>query len=145
VEVAEDVIAELPQPERALVRLEAGSEGTVRGDTELLHSLVANALSNALKFAPREPVTLRILERADGDLGTILIETIDRGPGVPSALRERVFEPFFRIRADAARGHGLGLALIGHIARVHGGRARFAEVDAGAVLEVALPAWRAVH
>jgi two-component system OmpR family sensor kinase len=144
-EVAEDVIAELSQPERALVRLEARSEGTVRGDTELLHSLLTNALSNALKFAPSEPVTLRIAECSDGDVGTIVIETIDRGPGVPVALRERVFEPFFRIRADAVRGHGLGLALIGHIARVHGGRARFAEVDAGAVLEVVLPAWRAVH
>jgi signal transduction histidine kinase len=144
-DVAEDVIAELSPPERALVQLDGRSEGTVRGDTELLHSLLANALGNALKFAPRPPIIVRIAERSEGELGTIVVETIDRGPGVPGALRERVFEPFFRIRADAARGHGLGLALIGHIARVHGGRARFVEVDAGAVLEVVLPAWRAVH
>jgi two-component system, OmpR family, sensor kinase len=144
-DVAEDVIAELSELERPLVRLEGRSEGTVRGDTELLRSLLANALGNALKFAPHEPVTLRITERAEDGVDTIVIETIDRGPGVPGALRDRVFEPFYRIHADATRGHGLGLALIGHIARVHGGRAHFVEVGSGAVLEVVLPAWRAAH
>jgi signal transduction histidine kinase len=52
-----------------------------------------------------------------------------------------VFEPFFRAAQGAATGHGLGLALIGHIARAHGGMAAIADTSAGACLVVTLPGW----
>jgi signal transduction histidine kinase len=142
-DVAEDLLAEMPEADRSRVRLEASSEGTVRGDSELLRSLLSNALGNALKFAPQGPVTLRIAERNETGIHTVVVETIDAGPGIPRGLEQRVFEPFYRIRSDATRGHGLGLALIGHIVRVHGGSARFVDVSAGARLELVLPAWRA--
>jgi len=142
-EVAEDLLAELSPAERARVRLELQSEGLVRGDTELLRSLLSNALGNALKFSSGEDVVLRLRDGAEDGTDTVVIETIDRGPGIPREFRQRVFEPFFRIRADATRGHGLGLALIGHIVRVHGGSARFVDVSAGTSLELVLPAWRA--
>ncbi len=77
---------------------------------------------------------------------TVRLEIRDRGPGVPHHVRGRVFEPFFRSRPDATPGHGLGLTLIGHIARTHGGAAEFVDVpgdsDGGACLRVSLPAWR---
>ena len=54
----------------------------------------------------------------------ILVE--DRGPGVPTDQRERIFEPFYRMpgHAEYAGGVGLGLSLVGQIAQRHGGQAR---------------------
>jgi signal transduction histidine kinase len=53
------------------------------------------------------------------------VAVCDRGPGVPEADRERVFEPFFRRAGGRERaGAGLGLALVRQIARRHGGEAR---------------------
>jgi signal transduction histidine kinase len=141
-DVAESVILELPEHERARVRLEARAEGIVRGDSELLSSLLSNALGNALKFAAEGPIVLRIEQHAGDGVEKVVVEVLDCGPGIAPALRERAFEPFYRIRADASSGHGLGLALIGHIARVHGGHAEFVDAAQGAKLEIALPAWR---
>jgi signal transduction histidine kinase len=53
-----------------------------------------------------------------------------------------VFTPFFRpAAAFPAEGHGIGLALVAHIADVHGGHAAFIDVARGACLRVAVPAW----
>jgi len=144
-EVAEDVIAELPEPERARVRLDAADEGLVHGDAELLRSLVANAVGNALKFAPEGGIGVRVSTRESPESTIpvlVAVEVEDEGPGIPPELRERVFEPFRRLRPGEAPGHGLGLALVGHIARVHGGVAALKDRDRGAHLEVLIPGWR---
>jgi signal transduction histidine kinase len=142
-DVVEDVSRELPEDRRARLELHLASEGLVRGDLALLSSLVANALDNAFKFSPDGAVTVRVQEVADTRERArhVAVRVTDRGPGVPSALRARVFEPFYRGRPGATPGHGIGLALIGHIARAHGGSARFEDVEQGAELRVALPAW----
>ena len=56
----------------------------------------------------------------------VSLEVCDRGPGVPEAMRERIFEPFFRLpgHAEQAGGVGLGLALVKQIAARHGGSVR---------------------
>ena len=56
----------------------------------------------------------------------VSLEVCDRGPGVPEAMRERIFEPFFRLpgHAEQAGGVGLGLALVKQIAVRHGGSVR---------------------
>jgi two-component system OmpR family sensor kinase len=144
-EVAEDVIAELPEAQRARVRLQATDQGIVHGDAELLRSLVANGLGNALKFAAEGPVEIRVATREAPESTIpvlVALEVKDQGPGVPPELRERVFEPFRRLRTGSAPGHGLGLALVGHIARVHGGVAALKDSDRGAHLEVLIPGWR---
>jgi signal transduction histidine kinase len=126
--------------------MELQGEGLMRGDPELLRAMVVNALDNALKFSGDAPVDVRLAPGSGGDgaadgESTIVLEVHDRGPGVAPAQRERVFEPFFRAQPDATPGHGLGLSLIGHIARAHGGSAAFVDSERGARLRLTLPSW----
>ena len=69
-----------------------------------------------------------------------MLDVIERGAGVPEAERERVFAPFHRLGARAARP-GLGLSLVRQIARLHGGDAVVApRADAPSCFRVSLPA-----
>lgn len=120
------------------LRVEVADEGIVRGDPTLLRSLIDNALDNALKFSAPAPVTVTLREAGE----RVVLDVIDEGPGVPESERARVFEPFYRIAGAPAPGHGMGLALIRHIAAAHAGQASFLPRRAGAHLRVELPAWR---
>ena len=141
-DLAEEVKHELSENECARVRLDLAEDGLVRGDPRLLGALLANAVQNALKFAPDGEVGLRVSEGVNGELGhEVRVEVSDRGPGIPAELRSRVFEPFYRANSGAVAGHGLGLALIAHIARAHGGSAAFEDAAGGSRLVVRLPAW----
>jgi len=96
-----------------------GQSVTVRGDPRLLRRMIRNLLENAKRHgAP--PIEVRVSRAENG----AQIVVCDRGPGVPEAERERVFEPFYR--SGARQGAGLGLALVRQIARRHGGEARCA-------------------
>lgn len=142
-DLVQEVVAELDPEQRARIEYQPLHEGLVRGDVQLLRSLVSNALQNSLKFAPG-PITVRLVEteRPQG-VPSVSLTICDRGPGIPAELRERVFEPFFRALPNASSGHGLGLALIGHIVRVHGGEVALSPVAQGAELVVRLPVWQA--
>jgi two-component system sensor histidine kinase SenX3 len=113
----------------------------VRGDEDLLSTALTNLLDNARKFALHgAPVTADLCLAA----GCIRFRVTSPGARVRAEERELVFERFYR-GAEAratANGHGLGLPLCRHIARLHGGEARCvsaADEDACFVLE--LPAW----
>jgi two-component system sensor histidine kinase HydH len=101
--------------------------------------LVAQALGNLLRNAVQASPADAVVEAAVAVEGGALVFTVrDRGPGVPAAERERVFEPFHTQRV---RGTGLGLAITRRIARLHGGDATVAaHPDGGAVFRLALPA-----
>jgi signal transduction histidine kinase len=90
----------------------------VQGVTKLLRRAVRNLLENARRHAVGE-ITVA-LRKTDSQA---IISVCDRGPGVPSALRERIFEPFYRLPGATERdgGVGLGLALVKSIALRHGG------------------------
>ena len=96
-----------------------GEPVVLQGDARLLRRLIRNLLENARRHgAP--PVGLRVSRAGTGAEITVT----DRGPGVPEADRERVFEPFYRAPGSrAASGYGLGLALVRRIAERHGGEA----------------------
>jgi signal transduction histidine kinase len=104
-----------------------GKELAVQGVAKLLRRAVRNLLENARRHGAGEVVlTLkRLPHRAQ-------IAVSDRGPGVPEALRQRIFEPFYRLPGAAERdgGVGLGLALVKSIALRHGGQA-FCEAREG--------------
>jgi two-component system sensor histidine kinase TctE len=140
-----EIVQELPAAERGRVRLQLEGEGLTRGEPSLLRSLFGNALDNALKFSDGEPVdvVLTELNGAASARPMLQVDVRDRGAGVPHAERKSVFEPLYRADPAAAPGHGLGLALIGHIVRAHDGTAEFIDAERGACLRVRLPAWTA--
>ncbi len=84
-----------------------------------LRRAVGNLVDNALRYAG-EPV--EVAARSEG--ATVIIEVLDRGPGIPAGEAERLKQPFTRL--DPARsgrgGAGLGLAIVERVARAHGGR-----------------------
>jgi signal transduction histidine kinase len=92
----------------------------VRGVTKLLRRAVRNLLENARRHASGE---VKVYIGQEGDLAVVRV--CDRGPGVPEHLRERIFEPFYRLPGATERdgGVGLGLALVKSIAIRHGGSA----------------------
>jgi signal transduction histidine kinase len=93
----------------------------VAGDERLLRRAVRNLLENARRYGGQD-VELRLSQRA----GQAELQVCDRGPGVPEAYRERIFEAFFRLPGHAERegGVGLGLALVRQIAQRHAGQVR---------------------
>jgi len=135
-DLLEDVVQSLPNDDRSRVEVSEG-DALVRGDAPLLGTMVANAIANGLKFGSAVKTEVSVV----GGFAVLHIE--DDGPGVEALARERAFEPFFR-SSEALRlrvpGHGLGLALIRHIAETHGGTAALVDKPTqGARLEVRLP------
>jgi len=118
----------------------------VRGDAAALKRVIANLIANAVKFAASGgSLAVRAAARPDGRVVVLRVE--DRGPGIAREERERVFEPFYRGPAaerNRTPGSGLGLSLVRHVVRAHGGRVRVeAREGGGAALVVELPAARA--
>jgi len=95
--------------------LDAADGAWVLGDERRLRRLAENLLENAGRHAHG---SVRVAVGADGTNVALSVE--DDGPGVPPALRERIFERFVRERDDGG-GSGLGLAICRTIARAHGG------------------------
>ncbi len=88
-------------------------------DAAQLRSALANLLRNAFEAVRRSESGGRVrVEVAEAGEGALLFAVEDDGPGVPAALRDRIFQPFFTTREG---GSGLGLALAGKVAVAHGG------------------------
>ena len=92
---------------------------TVEADARLLRRLFRNLIENALRHGGGQLPEISVRACA----GEAQVEVCDRGPGVPAAERERIFEPFYRMKTmpESAGGAGLGLALAKQIAERHGG------------------------
>lgn len=122
-------------------RIDAGVAGvplTVRGDDRLLRRALRNLLENARRYGDGGAVEVHV--GRSGAQAEVSVE--DRGPGVPEAYRERIFESFFRLpgHAEKAGGVGLGLALVRQIAERHGGSVRCeARAGGGSRFVLALP------
>jgi signal transduction histidine kinase len=104
---------------------------------EAVQSIVTNLVENARKYAPvdlaapqAEPI--RVVTRRERD--HVVLEVLDRGPGVPPQERERIFDAFYRVGNEAtrtARGTGLGLHLVALHARALGAKAEALERPGG--------------
>ncbi|PAT36925.1 ATP-binding protein [Vandammella animalimorsus] len=106
----------------------AAPDMDILGDAKLLRRALRNLLENARRYS-QGPIELVLQEQG----AHIAIHVHDRGPGVPEALRERIFEPFYRAPGASERsgGVGLGLALVKTIAQRHGGSVRCAARPGG--------------
>lgn len=110
---------------------QADEAALVSGDVEALRILLANLVSNALRYTPaggRVDVACGISD------GRAFLEVADSGPGIPAAERERVFDRFYRRGGDnenSNTGSGLGLSIVRTIAERHGAQVSLADSDSG--------------
>ena len=113
------------------------SVGSVKvfADPALLHRVIANLLDNELKHLPA-PCLVRVWLRTDDHMATLTVE--DNGPGFDAEIGRHLFER--RVKGRASRGHGLGLAFVEAVVRVHGGSVTaVSRHEGGAQLTVKLP------
>jgi two-component system sensor histidine kinase ChvG len=113
----------------------------VQGTSDRLAQTFENILQNARSFAPPDSAIEIAAEAVDGQCRVTIA---DRGPGIPPAHLERVFDRFFTYRPDDRNGRrehaGLGLAIARAIVEGHGGTISAANrPDGGAVFEIRLP------
>lgn len=90
-------------------------------DADQLKRVLGNLIHNAIKWSPsKQVITITAAELGD----EVSVAILDKGPGVPEDLRERIFERFYQADASRSRddGTGLGLAICKHIIEAHGGR-----------------------
>ncbi len=117
----------------------SGTFGVVDGDEVLLRQAFSNLLRNALEACVGASVAplIAITSEIDAAQKTSRIAVTDNGPGIPLALRERVFRPFFTSKRN---GTGLGLALVQKIIVFHNGRIVVSSAPGGgARLLITLP------
>jgi K+-sensing histidine kinase KdpD len=128
------------RPERRVdVVTEPGSVEAV-ADWDRLGQVLDNLLVNADRYAP-EGTSIEI-HLAPGARGTVVTRVIDHGPGVPPAMRDRLFERFVRDEQSDTEGMGLGLAIVSGLVEAHAGRVWLDDPAAGggAVFAFTLPA-----
>ena len=110
-------------------------------DADQVRLAVDNLLENALKYAPEGQPYRLVVAAARNHEVTISVE--DHGPGVAPRDRKRIFEPFERADdrlSRATEGSGIGLGLVRHVAKAHGGRAWVeSELGRGARFLITLP------
>lgn len=135
-QVVEAAFADLP-PSEFPVALAADGLPTVPGDPILLSSVFANLLSNAVRYGPREPTTVRVTAELTGDDAVIAIRSA--GKPLASAEVDALFEPFRGGEHPRGRGWGLGLTLCRRVIERHGGRIELVPLEDGNAVVVTLP------
>jgi signal transduction histidine kinase len=119
------------------IGIQIRSAGSVKvlADPALLHRVIANLLDNELKHLPASCLVCVSL-RADDHMATLTVD--DNGPGFDVEIARHLFER--RVKGRASRGHGLGLAFVEAVVRVHGGSVTAVNrAEGGAQLTVTLP------
>jgi two-component system phosphate regulon sensor histidine kinase PhoR len=145
VALVRDVVATVAhRAERAGVEISVDAPGSVvvLGDEESLRQAAANLLVNAITYTDAGgciTVEIEVAARAAG----IVLRVIDTGIGIPEDAQQRIFERFFRVDPARSRergGSGLGLSIVKHVARVHGGDVTVRSVPGlGSTFELVLP------
>jgi PAS domain S-box-containing protein len=129
-----DVVAQIEahHPHAAGARISASVEPTalaVFGDAILLEQVLTNLVRNALEactHSARRDIDITARRHTDGQHVEIVVR--DTGPGIPAALRRRLFDP---VASSKPGGMGIGLAVSRAIMQLHGGSIRAAETEAG--------------
>jgi len=119
-----------------------GAPDLVLLDPDVVEQVLGNLVVNVEKYAAEGRLLLVESWQRDGRSGFVVE---DRGPGIPAALQERIFEPFFRLSSrpsDLGTGTGLGLGIARELVRLHGGELRLLPGEPGCrfAVELATPA-----
>lgn len=134
--LVEEVFADLePLAQKKDITLTGNCEAlTMTGSDILIYRLVYNLVENAIKYNHSDGnVTVTVTKKDQN----IIFSVADTGNGIPEALKNRIFEPFFRIdksRSRALGGVGLGLAFVYEIVRVHNGNITVKDNPAGGTI-----------
>ncbi len=108
--------------------LDAPAPAWVLGDAASLRILLRNVIDNAIRYTPAQgEIHIRICTRDD------LVEVVvcDSGEGIPAALRERVWDRFFRVHPERGQGSGLGLSLVKRVIDAHQASIRLDDASLG--------------
>ena len=121
--LVDEVLADLEPlaQEKNITLVENCKNITMRGSDILIYRMVYNLVENAIKY---NHVDGQVIVTAYQEENHVHLSVEDTGSGIPEELKERVFEPFFRVDKSRSRelgGVGLGLALVREIVRVHDG------------------------
>lgn len=131
-------LAEQLLPRDATISFEQkGDPVPILGDPVLLEEMMQNLLDNAVKHGGTDRPCIQVKVDFQDDRAVLSVR--DSGPGIPVALRDRVFDRFFRDAASDSEGSGLGLAIVREIVTAHGGEVRVDDVAPGCRIRVVLP------
>ncbi len=112
----------------------------ILADRDAVQQAILNLLDNAMKYSgDARDIELRLSR----EKGYAVVRVLDRGPGIPASERSRIFERFYRIPSpenDRLPGTGLGLTLVDHIVKAHGGSVAVeSEAGKGSAFTIRLP------
>jgi two-component system, OmpR family, sensor kinase len=116
------------------INLRGRARMSVNGSRDLVRSAIENVLRNAVRYSPQDAA---VEVSVDHDQSGLVMSIRDRGPGVPPADLERIFEPFYRVAESRDRdsgGEGIGLAITAQVMKAHGGKAMAANGQAGGLV-----------
>ncbi len=135
----QSVIAEAAMSARAAANLAdqdivvRGDDAVVTGDPQMLRAVLLNLILNACQVSGGQAVEVHTTTAGN----SCRIKILDRGPGIPTAVREHVFEPFFTTRIG---GTGLGLAIVKRLTDAQGGSITLADRQGGGTIaELSMP------
>ena len=142
--LAQEALAVVGRPQAGAaaveVEVEVGPLPTVPGDPDLLRTVFANLLGNALKFSAGRADALVSVSAEQGP-AFVTVQVRDNGVGFDSAQGARLFKPFTRLADAAVEGHGVGLSIVRRVVERHGGSVRAdSQPGAGATFSFTLPA-----
>lgn len=120
----------------ATIRVRAADRALASADVTALQEILLNLLGNAVRYSAGAPIDVDV----DARNGAVEVRVRDRGPGVPPADRDRIFDPYVR-GADQSPGLGIGLALGRGLAEAQGGALRLGQPPSGdgSVFVLSLP------
>lgn len=123
----------------AVLGLENGAR-TAFGDADLIRRVIENLLDNAIRHSPEASA---VMLRSQKVPGAVEVRVSDRGPGVPPAARDKLFDRYFQLEQRESTtdrfGRGLGLTFCKLAVEAHGGAIWIEDANPGAVFCVRLP------
>jgi len=138
--VAAEFAPQLAASGRRIDLRRPATECPISADAEALALALRNLIDNALKYSPGQPA---VSVGWGAENGTMAIRVQDRGMGIPGVEQQQIFQKFVRGSAASAanvKGTGVGLAMVSHIVRAHGGEVRLASVPGeGSTFTILLP------